>query len=474
MEEEENETIDEFVIVRQNHTNYFSNFNSNPNMFNEGEENKAIDECCSRSEITKLPDEILDIILSTYPLDSGSKSIALLSGLWNRTSIKHGGTPLQIQDFESEIGDFVAKFDENNPLKNPRKLELHFDRGLIVTTSIGLNKKLSLDFSKGNQEYPRRFGWEIVLNTMDFPQSTPNPFSIKTVKLTSVNYLTSELVSNLIKKFRYVESLMIEKCDGLRSLRIEGLAKLTNLSVRDCRDLESVFVECLELKSLRYRGPLCWFSFENVTYLEDVMLDFEVPGFNHLNHQLYDPLLRAIRDVKVLTLHGWMYKEVFGPWLFSEKHEEHFRFSQLEDLWWIDSCMEDHNINWLFCFLKFCTSIERLFITIDPRSRSADDNQGSNVVQKGRLRNLKLVKMEGFKKEEDVMYFKERLMGVFDVEPRVVDVRQGMHARCLIRIPKRLAIGKPRRSDKLKFCYKFVEEVFGNRGLCSNHPHMAE
>ncbi|KAJ9553468.1 hypothetical protein OSB04_017513 [Centaurea solstitialis] len=439
----------------------------------EEEENEAIDECSFRSEITKLPDEILANILSIYPLDSGSKSIALLTGLWNRTSIKYGGTTLQVQVFESEIGDFLVKFDENNPLKNPRKLELHFDRGLIVTVSIGLNKKLSLDFSKGNQDYPRQFGWEILLNTMDFPQSPPNPFYIKTLKLTSVNYLTCELVSNLIKKFRYVESLMIERCDGLRSLRIEGLAKLTNLSVRDCPDLRSVFVECLELKSLRYRGRLCWFSFKNVTYLEDVMLDFEGPGFNHLNHGLYDRFLRAIRDVKVLTLRGWMYKEVVGPWLFSGEHEQHFRFSKLEDLWWIDSCMDDHNINWLFCFLKFCTSLKRLFITIDPHSRSAGDHQGSNVVENGRLRKLKVVKMEGFKKEEDVMLFNERLMEVFGVEPRVVDVRKGMHTRCLIRIPKRQAIGKPRGSDKLKFCYKFVEEVFGNRGLCSNHPHMA-
>ncbi|KVI04948.1 hypothetical protein Ccrd_016726, partial [Cynara cardunculus var. scolymus] len=328
----------------------------------EQQENNPIDEC-SRSEITKLPDEILADILSIYPLDSGSKFVALLTGLCNRTCIKYGGPAVQVQDFESEIRKHFLMFDENKPLKSPRKLEFHFNRGLIVTASIGLKNKLHLDFSKGNQGYPRQFGWEIVLNTMDFAQFSPNLFSVKTLKLTSVNYLTCELVSNLINKFRYVECLIIDKCDGLRSLRVEGLAKLTTLIVRDCYDLKSVFVESLELKSLRYRGRLCWFSFKNVMYLKDVILDCEGPGFKHLNHQLYDPLLRAIRDVKVLTLRGWMFKEVFGPWLFSEEHEEHFRFSRLEDLWWIDSCMDDHNINWLFCFLKFCTSLKRLFIT---------------------------------------------------------------------------------------------------------------
>lgn len=266
--------------------------------------------------ISKLPYEVLAQILSIYPLDSGSKAVAIFTGLWNRPCIQHKGRTVKLQDFESIISSFLVNFDENNPLKKPRKLEFHFDRGSIVTASIGLNKKLNLDFSKGKQEFPRQFGWEIVLNTLDFAQPSPYPFSVKTLRLTSVNYLSCELVSSLINKFRYVETLIIDKCNGLRSLKVEGLAKLTNLIVRDCVDLKSVFIQTLELKTLRYGGPLCWFSLKNVMYLEDVMLDFECPGFIHLNHHLYNPLLRAIRDVKVLTFHGWMFK-VSLYWLVS-------------------------------------------------------------------------------------------------------------------------------------------------------------
>ncbi|KAI3816077.1 hypothetical protein L1987_15765 [Smallanthus sonchifolius] len=417
--------------------------------------------------ISKLPDEVLTQILSIHPLDSGSKAVALFTGLLNRSSIKYG------QDFESVIGDFLLNFDENNPLKMPRKLEFHLSKDLIITASIGMNRKLNLDFSKGNQEFPRQFGWEIVLNTMDFAHSSPHLFSVKTLKLTSVNYLSCELVSSLISKFRYVESLIIEKCDGLRSLRVEGLAKLMNLSVLDCVDLKSVCVEALELKSLRYSGFLCWLSLKNVMYLEDVKLDCKGPGFKHLKHGLYNPLLRAIRDVKVLTLHGWMVMEIFGPLLSLEHNEQHFKFSKLEDLWWIDSCMEDDNFNSLFCFLRFCTSIKRLFISIDTRSYSTrGEHESCTKVQKGRLRKLKVVKMEGFEKEEDIMLLKEHLMEVFNVEPRVVEVRKGMQGRCLLRIPKRQAIGKTTESNKLKFSYKFVEEVEDNTGLCSKHPHM--
>lgn len=100
------------------------------------------------------------------------------------------------------------------------------------------------------------------------------------------------------------------------------------------------------------------------------------------------------------------------------------------------------------------------------------EHQSSTIMLRGRLRKLKVVKMEGFEKEDDIMLFKEHLMKFFNVEPRVVEVRKGMHSRCLLRIPKREAIAKTRESTKLKFSYKFVEEVEDNTGLCSKHPHM--
>lgn len=107
------------------------------------------------------------------------------------------------------------------------------------------------------------------------------------------------------------------------------------------------------------------------------------------------------------------------------------------------------------------------------RNPFPDNHKRFNKIQKGRLRKLKVVKLEGSKNDEDVMFFKEYLMEVFSAEPRVVDVRYGMKTRCLIRIPKCQANGKASASNKLKFSYKFVEEVEDNIGLRSKHPHMA-
>nr|XP_043614068.1 F-box protein At2g39490 [Erigeron canadensis] len=434
----------------------------------------------SRSEIdqdyiSKLPDEILAKILSIHPLDSGSKAVAHFTRLWSKPLIKHGGREVNVQEFESVISAFIANFDEEHPLKMPRKLEYHFNQGLIVTASIGVNMKLHLDFSKGNQGWEKKFWWDIVLNTMDLAPSSSYSLCIKTLKLTSINYICCEFVSSLISKFRYVENLFIEKCNGLRALRIEGLAKLVRLSVENCVDLKSVYVDALELTSLRNYGFLCWFWFHSYNYLEDVYFDLEGPGSKHLDYRVYYSLLKTMRDVRVLTLHGRMYEEVFGPLLFLEKE---FRFSKLEDLWWIDGCMGEDNMNWLFSFLKYCTSLKRLFISIDPQRYSrrkpfTGDHKSSIKVKKSPLRKLKLVKLEGCKSDEEVMFFKEHMMEVFNVEPRVVETREGMQTRCLIRIPKRQTIGKATKSNKLKFCYKFVEELENNIGLCSKHPHMA-
>ncbi|XP_076961052.1 F-box protein At2g39490-like [Bidens hawaiensis] len=276
----------------------------------------------NEDHISKLPNDVLRQILSIHPLNSGSKAVALLRRLLKETSI----ITVKTDYIESVIGDILVKFDEKKPMKNPTNFEFHLTDDLIMTASLGLNQKLHLDFSKGHdqEEIPTPFWLDILLNTMDFALSlsyslsvktlkltSVNYRTVKTLKLTSVNYLSCDFVSSLISKFRYVESLIIEKCEGPWALSVEGLAKLKSLRVLDCDDIELVFLKAWELDSLWYSGPLCRFCLENTMHLRDVKLDIKGPGINndyHLSHTLYNPLLRAIRDVSVLTLHGWMVK----------------------------------------------------------------------------------------------------------------------------------------------------------------------
>lgn len=414
--------------------------------------------------ISKLPDEVLAKILSIYPLDYGSKSVALLTGLWNRPCIiiKHEGKTSKCV-FEYVVIKFLVNFDKNNPLKMPRRLEFHFNQGLILKARIGLNNNLNLDFSEGNQDFSKKCWWNVGVNPKG---GLLFNFCFKTLKLTSVNSLNCAFVSSLLRKFQNVKNLIIEKSNGL-VLGVDSLTKLLNLTIQDC-DLDTLFVDALELKSLRYSGSLSRFRFYKVMNLEDLMFDFKVGSSCYGEKERFDYAgIRSITDVRVLTLHGWMYKGLFEPWLSLTKH---FTLSKLEDLWWIDACMDDDNINSLFYFLKLCTSLKRLFITIDPQRTSspkpsASYHKSSKFVQKGKLDKLEIVRLEGFSREEDIISFKEHLMNFFDAEPYVIEVTPGMHSRRLIS----MAVESNKPS---KFSYKFLDEVEDNISLCLKHPHM--
>lgn len=423
--------------------------------------------------------EILRHILSMLPLKFALATVTLSirwSRLWNNNGVVKHGTSLE--DIDCAVGNFLLKFDTASPLKYPQKLEFHFRKCRILLATIGLKNKLHLDFSNGeNLEFSREFKWNLLFNGTPISQAPTSTFFVKTLNLTSVSNLTNAIVSSLISNFQFLENLTIANCRGLTSLHIDVVSRLLSLTVLDCPQLAFLNIEAYELKSLRYRGLLCFFHLSGVLYLEDAMLDFrEGPWskyFNYLN--FFDPLLRAITDVKLLTLPGWMFKEIVSRWLFSEYEE--LRFSRLKDLWWIDNSVEEHKIEALFSFMKFCLSLERLFITIDPASyyitSSTIGDCLNEVSEPAKMAKLKLVKVEGFTDDKDIIYLKEHLQEIFNKEPRIVAATHGSPSRCLIRIPRYLRKDNwNMKGTKSRKRNKFVEEIEDNIGLCSKHEHM--
>ncbi|RVX13580.1 F-box protein [Vitis vinifera] len=57
---------------------------------------------------------------------------------------------------------------------------------------------------------------------------------------------------------------------------------------------------------------------------------------------------------------------VIGPTLSTRPST--FLFHELKELWWIDNSLDKYDIDAQLSFLKLCPSLEKLFITIDPRS----------------------------------------------------------------------------------------------------------
>nr|GMD52843.1 F-box protein At2g39490 [Ipomoea batatas] len=424
------------------------------------------DEEAKEDFISNLPDDILSEILSLIPLDSAVKTAALSirwSDFWGKTLTLNGSK----EGMFCAVGDLVSNFDVECPFKHPRKLQYSYgsSNSLVLVASLGLKANLHLDFSKGRLDFPRDFGWQLILNTTTSLLPHPSQYSIRNLDLTSVNYLTSDAVSCVASNLGFIESLTIRKCEGLRSLRLEAASRLQNLTVIDCSRLKSLAVEAFELQAFRFRGPLCWLSLEGVESLEDVKLECrEGPGFGHFKYQDYHALLLAMRDVKILTLSGWIFKEIMMPWLCNG--HENFRFTELKELWWIDS--SEQNIEpALMSFLQFSPSLQRLFITIDPSSFNAEPSRMASCCNKERnqakLRHLKLVKLEGFADgEERIISLRERLVKGFNVEPRMVIATEGSHPRCLIRIPRHKGRGNPNNGASKKASYKFVEEIEDN------------
>ncbi|KAF2318666.1 hypothetical protein GH714_009752 [Hevea brasiliensis] len=291
--------------------------------------------------------------------------------LWETALVQHGTK----EDAAQAICDFLANFNEQDPSKNTRKFQFHFINGSVVLAIIAPNNKLHLDFSSGKQEIHRQFKLQLEFNN---PQnfacscSQPSPslsaFSVKSLHLISVNHLTNDAVSSMLKNF------------------IQG------------------------------------------------------PKSNSFSSCDFDSVLLAIKNVKVLTLCKWTFQALICPSLSTFLAE--FQFYNLEELWWIDNSEQEYDSDPLISFLKLCPSLERLFVTIDPKSYCVE-RAATCSIQAGE---------------------------VVTCEPLILASADGICLRKLIDDP----LYQPKQQSHERKCsYKSVEVKDMNM-LCPKHVHMAD
>ncbi|KAK3232239.1 hypothetical protein Dsin_004120 [Dipteronia sinensis] len=259
--------------------------------------------------VSQLPDDILCCIISLLPFKSAVKT-SFLSTRWRdlwKTNLVRNGTK---EDADIAISSFLIDFNDLYRSRNIWGVQFNFHNGNVLLASVSPNRKLHLDFSTAKQEFPRQFGWQLDLNCQTFMYLPPSStFLIKTLHLVSVSYHNNEAVSSLVSNFHFLESLIIAKCNGLRSLRIAGSPILGNLTVFDCPQLKSLHIKASWLHTFRYRGVLPWFSFEfRELRLHDAMFDFRKgPGYRFANHD-FNVFLHGIRYAKKLTLCRWTFE----------------------------------------------------------------------------------------------------------------------------------------------------------------------
>lgn len=342
-----------------------------------------------------LPDEILSRIISFLPSETALESTIFLSSrwraLWNLATVQQAA----VDCITDEVEKFVNLFDNLDPLRHPRRLQLHFGTGSVLLATIAANNKLKVDFSHGDEEFPTHFGLQLQLigNGNNFLHFSPSTFYVKTLHLKSVGILTYESVSSMVSRFQFLESLKIIECSGLKSLHVESSSKLMSLTILDCPNLESLRLKCSKLRSFRYRGKLPRIWPEYHFNLADAMLDFR-QGHGTADSFLasdFDPTLLTIKNSEVVTLCRWTFEVFFAPnpayFFFNFKPlllliskllvllqtliwpsilplKGNFQFYRLKELWWIDYSEGGHNADALMAFLKLCPALERLFVTV--------------------------------------------------------------------------------------------------------------
>ncbi|XVE52724.1 hypothetical protein DITRI_Ditri02bG0146100 [Diplodiscus trichospermus] len=371
--------------------------------------------------ISRLTDDILCHILSLVPFKCAVQT-SLLSTRWRyvwRKGIEFQG---KLEDVPRVI---TLLLDPIEKLSSDRKVQFHFRQSSILATTKE-KLELHLNFCNEEQETFSLFDWSLEVN----PHIPICELAscIKVLHLKSVNNLTREIVSSVISKFQFLESLKISECKGLRSLFIEAGSRFQSLTILDCLQLNEINVFAYNLKTLVFQGQLPWFWLKFSPHLENAILDFRNgPGYNPFACENLLSLILAVKNVKTLTISGWLFKVPVSKWLSSAGaiwERKDFLFNDLKELCWIDSSMENHSIATLMSILKICPSLEKLFINVDPANYFSSckgessfwKNYSKRVANATTLDHLNVVELKGSLDEDDVILLTERLVEITSVK----------------------------------------------------------
>ncbi|XP_062092729.1 F-box protein At2g39490-like [Humulus lupulus] len=373
----------------------------------------------------RLPDEILCQIISFLPSETALETSFISRrwrGLWNLASVQQS----TVVGIDTAVTKFLTRFNKLNPLRQSRRLRLQYGENKVLLVTLAADDKLRVDFSAKEKEFPSHFDWKLQLNHQNSAKSLccSTTFYVKTLHLKSVGFATKEVVSSMVSKFHFLENLKIIECNGLKSVQIESSSpKIVNLTILDCPHLEYLHLKTSKLRSFRYRGKLPRIWPEYHFNLADAMFDFrQGPSTDNLISRTsdFDPALLTIKNAQVVTLCRWTFETLIWPSLFPL--EETFQFYKLHELWWIDYSEEDYNTDALIAFLKLCPALERLFVTVDPQSYFMP--RLSTISKKStrhtELGHLKVVKLEGFKKQEDEITLIKKIKEQVTVEPLII------------------------------------------------------
>ncbi|KAK6140265.1 hypothetical protein DH2020_025961 [Rehmannia glutinosa] len=307
--------------------------------------------------ISSLPNEILHHIISKISFKQ-TIQISTLSTSWMslmtpiRAKIDHNH--FQTDKVNLIIQSFVKS-------RETLKLYLDSDEQLFAIVTKGSHGDLHLNFSNHKNLFPRKFSMILKQSTFFRPSFS----SVTILHLRSVSDVVRNLVSDLFSSFRVLESLKIEKCDGLEDIEIRGNECLKNFEMVDCSDIVRVVLSARNLESFSYRGVFAIIQLMDVLNLVDFRLDLR-DGLGD-NNNAFDcedvlSLLCSVKDVEVLRVSSWLLEALCSAGVIFNMLD--FQLSKLKYLRCVCSKISTKTRDSVACFLNITPSLEELFVEI--------------------------------------------------------------------------------------------------------------
>lgn len=242
--------------------------------------NQVLEEKKDDDFISKLPDDILFMIISSLPHETLVQTRTLSKrwrNLWKRASNFFG----TIDGIPIVIASLLDPVYRQTVAHNHREVQLHFGRNSVLIATIEDSGKLHLNFSNGGQETLEHYTWRLNLNCQFIiPKAFSFGFqSVKALHLTCVNHLAKEKVS-FLASYLLLESLHITDCKGLWSLFLQSCSSLKTLKIVNCLELRDIDLFTDKLKNLCFHGKIPWLWLHGMPFLEHVM--FESPAYSHV------------------------------------------------------------------------------------------------------------------------------------------------------------------------------------------------
>lgn len=262
--------------------------------------------------LSSLPLELLLYIISFLPFES-ARLIPFVStryrSVWNQALLvahSHNGS---IKDIFHTVSRFINNFNEHDPSKNIRKLELHVDKSTFVSTILAPHNVMHMSFFFSDcSKKEESFCWRLEINDQIPRRVDSSGFLVKTLCLDSVNSLTHEVVSSLVLDFSLLENLKICGCKGLTSLTIDSPTKLLHLSISGCPKLRYLDIRSIKLKTFHYKGFLPLIKIHEHFNLTNAIFDVRQGPSVYNNPLDIGPLLLIIKNSQSLTLCRWMFE----------------------------------------------------------------------------------------------------------------------------------------------------------------------